>query len=419
MNNHEKNIFGSMELPVNWKLLPNRALFKERIERGFDDKNLLSVTIEKGIIPQEELIDTTSKKDSSNEDKSNYKLVRKNDIAYNKMRMWQGAVGYSDYEGIVSPAYVILKPIEDINSRYYHYLFRTNLYNVYSYTYSYGISNDTLSLRWDEFKRMLSIILPRKGQDAIVKFLEERLTDIAQYISIKQKQIELLNEQKAAIINQVVTKGLDPTAKMKNSGVEWLGDVPEDWKIKRLKYFVNDVNSIVNQKSEDEIYFALENIESWTGRIIPSEEIVQFESNVKCFSPDNILFGKLRPYLAKVVYVDFKGVCVGEFLVLRKIEKNLYMPYLENMLRSHKLINYINSSTYGARMPRANWNFIGNIKIALPQTIEEQKSIHLWIKDKIKVIDEKRELLDLSIRKINDYKNSLISEAVTGKIKVI
>ncbi|OQX73442.1 MAG: hypothetical protein B6D64_13865, partial [Bacteroidetes bacterium 4484_276] len=117
----------SKELPVGWQLLPNIAIFQERIERGFIDEELLSVTIGKGVIRQ---ADVDIKKDSSNEDKSKYKLIKVGDIAYNKMRMWQGALGYSQHKGISSPAYVILNPKMKINPKYFHYMFRTGFYTT-------------------------------------------------------------------------------------------------------------------------------------------------------------------------------------------------------------------------------------------------------------------------------------------------
>jgi len=123
-------------LPDGWQLLPNIAIFQERIERGYENEELLSVTIGKGIIRQ---TDVDIKKDSSNEDKSKYKLIKVGDIAYNKMRMWQGALGYSEYQGISSPAYVILKPKMKIKPRYFHYMFRTAFYTNYSKRFSYGI----------------------------------------------------------------------------------------------------------------------------------------------------------------------------------------------------------------------------------------------------------------------------------------
>lgn len=113
------------DIPENWDVCRNIGLFDERKEINQPDMELLSVTINRGVIKQEEI---TEKKDSSNEDKSKYKVVRKDDLAYNKMRMWQGAIGRSEYEGIVSPAYVILSPRDRLYSRYYHYLYRTEAF---------------------------------------------------------------------------------------------------------------------------------------------------------------------------------------------------------------------------------------------------------------------------------------------------
>jgi type I restriction enzyme S subunit len=127
------------QLPAGWRLLPNIAIFQERIERGHGKEKLLSVTIGKGIIKQTEV---DIKKDSSNEDKSKYKLIKVGDIAYNKMRMWQGALGYSEYQGISSPAHIILKPTMKINPRYFHYMFRSPFYTNYSKRFSYGIVDD-------------------------------------------------------------------------------------------------------------------------------------------------------------------------------------------------------------------------------------------------------------------------------------
>lgn len=115
-----------------------------------------------------------------------------NDIAYNKMRMWQGAVGVSNYRGIVSPAYIVLKSRRNINSRYYHLLLRTPIYIEESHRNSYGICDDQLSLRYEDFKCMQNIIPPKEEQDQIVRYLDSKLSKINKFIKAKKKQIELL-----------------------------------------------------------------------------------------------------------------------------------------------------------------------------------------------------------------------------------
>src|SRR6266498_482761 len=203
-------------IPTHWEARPNIALFDERIERGFVNDQLLSVTQDRGLIRQAEL---EEKKDSSNDNKSAYKKVRVGDIAYNKMRMWQGAVGHSEFEGIVSPAYVVLKSKRRLNAKYYHYLFRTPEYVNESYRNSYGICDDQLSLRYFNFKRMSSLLPPKEEQNALLAFLEAKEADTQKFIASKRRMMELLHEQSAALIHRAVTRGLNPEAPLKPSGI--------------------------------------------------------------------------------------------------------------------------------------------------------------------------------------------------------
>jgi len=223
------------KVPVHWEVRPNRALFTEVNERDHPDEQMLSVTITNGVIPQQVLLADSSKKDSSNQDKSAYKLVRPGNIVYNKMRAWQGAVGVSKYRGIVSPAYVVQLPRNSADARYLHYLLRTPAFAKEAERWSYGITSDMWSLRPEHFKMIYTCLPPLPEQAAIVCFLDYMDRRIRRYIRAKQKLIKLLEEQKQAIINRAVTRGLDPNVRLKPSGVEWLGDVPTHWKLVRLK----------------------------------------------------------------------------------------------------------------------------------------------------------------------------------------
>jgi type I restriction enzyme, S subunit len=220
------------EIPVHWEILPNKALFIERKDKNNNDYELLSVTQDRGIIKQSEI---TIKKDISNDDKSNYKLVLKNDLAYNKMRMWQGAIGHSEYDGLVSPAYVVLKPKKNVFSRYFYYLFKSNKYLIQTNKFSYGLCDDMNSLRFEDFRNMVTPVPPYHEQELLSNVIELKIEEIENFISIKKKQIEKLKQLKIAIINKAVTKGLNPNAKMKDSGIEWLGEIPEHWEVRKIK----------------------------------------------------------------------------------------------------------------------------------------------------------------------------------------
>ena len=406
------------KIPKHWNILPNRSLFEERKIQNTENEELLSVTITKGVIKQTELLQNSSKKDTSNLDKSKYKLVMPGDIAYNKMRMWQGAVGMSKYRGIVSPAYIVLRVRQDVYPEYYHFLFRTPQYTGESYRYSYGICDDQLSLRYEDFKTINSPLPPLEEQKQIVKFLNYKCSKIAKFIRNKRRLIQLLQEQKQAIINQAVTRGINPNVRLKPSGVDYLGDIPEHWEVRRLKYLVSNVTNNTDTKDKNEIYIALEHIESWTGKLLQHIYNVVFDSQVKRFLSGDILFGKLRPYLAKVTRPNQNGVCVGELLVLRPKTDILIPEFIEQKLRSKHIIDLINSSTFGAKMPRAEWHFIGSIVFSFPPSKKEQEEIMSYILKETTNIDEIIARTNHEINLIREYRTRIISDVVTGKIDV-
>ena len=181
------------DVPDHWEVLPNRARFVEVNDRGHPDEHMLSVTINAGVIPQRALLSDSSKKDSSRDDKSAYKLVRPGDIAYNKMRAWQGAVGQSDYRGIVSPAYVVQRPRAGGDCRYLHYLLRTPHFAKEAERWSYGITSDMWSLRPEHFRQIYACFPPASEQAAIVRFVDHANWQIRRYVSVKQKLIRLLD----------------------------------------------------------------------------------------------------------------------------------------------------------------------------------------------------------------------------------
>ena len=410
------------EVPEHWDVLPNRAFFAEVKKRGHPAEQMLSVTITKGVIPQRTLLADSSKKDSSNQDKSAYKLVLPSDIAYNKMRAWQGAVGVSDYQGIVSPAYVVERPRAGANSRYLHYLLRTPAFAKEAERWSYGITSDMWSLRPEHFKMIYGCLPPLPEQAAIVRYLDHADRRIRRYIHAKQKLIKLLEEQKQVLIHQSVTGQVDvrtgqPYPAYKPSGVEWLGKVPEHWTTARLKSSMNNIVEQTTERRGSDLYVALEHVESWTGRLRHAGPGVSFDSQVKYFRSGDILFGKLRPYLAKVTRPTSDGVCVGEFLVLRPRHSNATAPYMEQLLRSKPVIDAVNSSTFGAKMPRADWQFMGGMAIVHPP-LPEQATIVRYLDEAAVDIDDTINRTRRQIELLSEYRTRLIADVVTGKLDV-
>ena len=218
------------EVPEHWEVLPTAALFDEIKERDCPDEQMLSVTIKRGVIKQARLLEDTSKKDSSNLDRSNYKLLQPGDIAYNKMRACR-RIGASDHRGIISPAYVVQRPREGGEPSYFHHLFRIPQFAKEAERWSYGITSDMWSLRPEHFSS-LSLPPPRTSRHRAVSGSCGPAGAAAD--AAKRKLIALLTDQKQAIIHRAVTAASTPTP-LKDSGVEWLEEVPEHWEVRRLK----------------------------------------------------------------------------------------------------------------------------------------------------------------------------------------
>ncbi|EGL3839290.1 restriction endonuclease subunit S [Campylobacter upsaliensis] len=397
------------EIPQSWEIKPLQAIFNQRNEQNnnLEFQTILSLVKDVGVIPYEEKGNVGNK---AKDDLQGYKIARVNDLVLNKMNAVIGSLGVSKYDGLVSPIYLVLY-IENPNYliAYYSYLFQTKSIQKFLRKFAYGIMEIRESIDYLEFKKMFLPTPPLQEQKEIAEFLDKKCEKIQNYINKKQKLITLLQEKKQALINEVVTKGLNPNIESKNSGIEYLGLIPHHWEVKKLKY----IATLRNQKSNDSDFkVGLENIESQTGKYISTNEVV-FEDSGIYFYKNDILFGKLRPYLAKVFLADREGVCVSEFLVLTP--KKQCGNFLKFLMLSPLFIGVVDGSTYGSKMPRASWEFIGNLKIPLPP-LHEQKEIAEFLDSKVAQIDSVIEKTKKQIELVKEYKNTFINEAVCGRV---
>ena len=274
----------------------------------------------------------------------------------------------------------------------------------------YGLSHNAIRSVWLPLP-------PITEQVAISRFLDHFDHCIQHLISAKRRLITLLEEQKTAMIHHAVTRGLDSTVRLVYSGVEWIGNVPEHWKIARLKSLMRNVVEQAHKRGTADLYVAMEHVESWTGRLLYADFDAVFESQVKRFRSGDILFGKLRPYLAKVTRPDQSGVCVGEFLVLRHIHSNTDPNYIEWLLRSKPIIDEINRTTFGAKMPRVNWSFMGGLVVAIPP-LSEQSCIAAFLDRTAADLDAAVISVRREVSLLREYRTRLISDVVTGKLDV-
>lgn len=392
-------------IPNHWESHKIRELFVERSEK-VSDKDYSPLSVSKaGVVPQ---IATVAKTNNGD----NRKLVRKGDFVINSRSDRRGSSGISNYDGSVSLINIVLKPRSFVNGRYMHYLLKSHYFIEEFYRNGRGIVADLWTTRYTEMKSIYLPVPSIEEQDQIVRFLDWKLAKINKLIRAKKKQIALLNEQKQVIIHNAVTKGVDPNVPMKDSGIEWIGQIPQEWVVNRLKTQISLSTSKKNR--DNEFYIGMENIQSWTGKYVSTTEI-DSEGICNIFENNNILFGKLRPYLAKVYLTENNGVCSSEFLVLKNF--NGILRYMFYVLLSYKFIDLVNSSTYGAKMPRANWGFIGNCSIPIP-SLEEQNKIASYLDDKCYKIENLKAKIQNEIELLYEYRTRLISDVVTGKVDV-
>ncbi len=211
--------------------------------------------------------------------------------------------------------------------------------------------------------------------------------------------------------------GLRPYPAYRDSGVEWLGKVPEHWEVRRLKTMVSNTVDPTHSRKSGQFCLGLENVESWTGRIRLPDDAAGFDSQLKSFRAGDILFGKLRPYLAKVTRPERDGACVGEFLVLRPQHSDVIPSYTELVLRSRTVIEGVSGSTFGAKMPRADWMFLGGMHIPRPP-LPEQTAIARYLEAADRRIRRYIRAKERLVELLEERKRALIHEAVTGRIDV-
>lgn len=396
------------EIPEYWKLARISYIYDSRNTKvSAADYPALSVTMQ-GIVPQLESAAKT-------QDIDNRKLVLKGDFVINSRSDRRGSCGISELDGSVTLISNVLAPKAGtkLNRSYFSYLFKSVGFADEFYKVGSGIVDDLWSTNWAKMKNIQICIPPFEDQIKIGHFLDRKTSEIDSLTQKTEKSIELLQEYRKSVISEAVTKGLDPNVPMKDSGVEWIGEIPKDWDVARIKSIVRSVD----EESIDVPLHAimLEDIQSWTGKLISESDPNNIESNSRSFIRGDILFSKLRPYLAKAITAPFDGVCSGELLVLRSTV--LVHKFLFYFLLSFGFIDEINAATYGAKMPRANWNIVGLTFLSYPEK-EEQIAIAEYLDAKTVEIDSLIEKKKQLVEKLQEYRKSLISECVTGKVKV-
>ena len=409
-------------IPAGWQVLRNGRLFGHRVETGFPDLPILEVSLRTGVRVRD--MENLKRKQVMSQ-KEKYKRAVKGDIAYNMMRMWQGAVGPAPVDGLVSPAYVVVKPYEEANSSYYSYLFRTAAYMQEVNKFSRGIVADRNRLYWESFKQMPSLVPPRPEQDQIVAYLRAQDAHIVRFIKAKRDLIKLLIEQKLRIIDHAVTRGLHASVVLKASGIEWLEEVPEHWEVKPLKRWVRLNARTLGQKTNPDFEFRYVDIGSvQTGRLSKELERIRFDAAPsrarRVLRRGDTIISTVRTYLKAIWYVseDANDLIASTGFAVLTPGKNVEPEYLGFVIQSSAFVNRVAANSIGIAYPAIAETVLGRFPVALPPTVDEQQAIVAHIKTESAPLDDAIARTEEEIKLIREYRDRLIADVVTGQVDV-
>ena len=408
------------EIPQNWKVRKIKYNFRRNELNNPGNLPVLSVYREYGVIPKDSRDDNHN---VTSEDTSKYKYVHIGNLVINKMKAWQGSMGVSDYTGIVSPAYYIYEINEDeIYRRYAHILLR-NVYKDEFRRISSGIREGQWDLPANGFENIYIILPSFVEQQRIADFLDEKCAEINNLASDIEKQIEILEKYKKSVISETVTKGLDPDVEMKDSGIEWIGDIPQAWdtiKIGHIFSLRNDKNTLPEDKVQLlSLYTGIGVFPTGSEYTKASGNHAQTVEGYKIVKKNDIVVNIILAWMGALGISDYDGVVSPAY--------DVYIPNMEKIIPHY--FHYVFRTSgiagecykYGRGIMLMRWRTYSSefrqIQVPYPSLIE-QKKIADYLDEKCNEIDILIKNKQKQLKTLEQYKKSLIYEYVTGKKEV-
>lgn len=416
-------------IPCEWALSRIKYVLNERIEKNdpIKTKDILSLTAKQGVIPLSEKEGGGNK---PKEDFTAYKLAYPNDIVINSMNILSGSVGLSKYFGCVSPVYYMLRPFNDnFDVRYFNYIFQTKVFQLSLFGLGNGIlikesgngKFNTIRMRipMEKFGNLLIPIPNEKEQQQIADFLDTKCSEIDATAEDIQKEIFLLEDYKKSVITEAVTKGLNPDAEMKDSGIEWIGEIPKHWEVHPV-YVYFEEGKTKNYRMQEQNLLSLS-----YGRIIRKDINTNGGLLPASFNTYNVIEAGdiiIRPTdlqndkrSLRTGLVKEQGIITSAYIDLRP-KDNVNSKYYHYLLHSYDIIKVFYNMGNGVRQG-LNFSEFAKLLLLEPTTVEQQQ-IADYLDIKCSEIDsliaDKKRQFDI----LADYKKSLIYEYVTGKKEV-
>ncbi len=396
------------EVPGHWALKPLWTHFRRVKRTGFEAEQLLSVYRDYGVITKASRDDNFNK---PSDDLSVYQLVVPGDLAINKMKAWQGSVAISDHRGIVSPAYFVYEALHKADGRFLHYLMRSMRYITGYLSVSKGIRVNQWDLEPQLHSRMPLVVPPIPEQTQIAAFLDRETAKIDALVAVQRRLMALLKEKRQAVISHAVTRGLNPDAPMKPSGIEWLGEVPGHWEIGSVKRFFASHNprriplsgEERSGRNGDFPYYG-------ASGIIDNIDDFIFDEDMVLVSEDGAnLVNRSTP----IAFVATGKYWVNNHAhILKPLDQNLV--FWAERLEMIDLAPFIT----GSAQPKLTSEALNSLMISVPKTSTERLAIQNYILNETAKFDTLTTEAQRAIDLLQERRTALISAAVTGQIDV-
>lgn len=414
-------------IPKEWNTCKIDTLYSVRSSRVSDrDFMPLSVTMQ-GVLPRLQSVAKTDNHDDR-------KLVMKNDFVINSRSDRRGSCGISQYDGSVSLINIVLKPTPKnitMEPRYFGWLFRSSVFSDEFYRLGHGIVDDLWTTTWNDMRKMTVALPPLPEQQRIADFLDTKCDILDRTIDAVIRQIEDLEKYKKALITKTVTKGIckkgEPERAMKDSGVEWIGEVPEEWSVKRLKYVLDSIRNGASAASyeyepDSFRYVRITDIDDngnlkQTGKqYLPKEMAKNFILNKKAVLIANT--GSLGKAMLFDPDKEDEVCALNGHLIEAIANPNIISnEYLYFFIKSYNYINWVNRSYVQTTMQMLSAGRHKNLPVTVPP-LAEQQQIADYLDEKCKNIDNRVQKRRQQLEWLKEYKKSLIFDYVTGKKRV-
>jgi type I restriction enzyme S subunit len=405
-------------IPKNWPVQRLKKILIERNEKNDPIKTdfILSLMKEKGVIPYSEKGNVGNK---SKEKLTGYKLAYPNDIVLNSMNIIIGSVGLSKYFGAVSPVYYMLRlRINSDSPKYFNYLFQTSMFQKRLIGYGNGIMEHRMRIQMSKLNTVNLPYPSSEEQNKIANFLDEKVTQINSIIDETKQSINELKEYKKSLITETVTKGLNSDVEVKDSLVNYIGKIPAHWGVVKIKNVLTPLNRPVLNTDEVITCFRDGEVTLRKNRREDGFTFSNTENGYQGVEKGDLVFHGLDAFAGAIGISDARGKCSPVVHVCDSKYNKKYIMYFLRALAFNDVYMALSDGVRIRSSDYRNWNKLAKILVILPP-LEEQKQISVYIDTKCSNINSLINKKEQLIKEMEEYKNSIIYEYVTGKKEVM